>query len=105
MTKAGAMKIVLTCPYSWDVPGGVQVHVRELAAHLRKLGHDVRILAPGRHTGRRDDAWIVGRAIPVRGNGSVARISFGPQVASVVARALKEVKPDVIHVHEPLVPS
>ena len=99
------MRIVLTCPYSWDVPGGVQVHVRELAAHLRKLGHDVRILAPGRHTGRRDDAWIVGRAIPVRGNGSVARISFGPQVASAVARALREAKPDVIHVHEPLVPS
>jgi phosphatidyl-myo-inositol alpha-mannosyltransferase len=103
--KSAAMKIVLTCPYSWDVPGGVQVHVRDLAAHLRKLGHDVRILAPGRQTGRRDDAWIVGRAIPVRGNGSVARISFGPQVASAVARALKEAQPDVIHVHEPLVPS
>jgi phosphatidylinositol alpha-mannosyltransferase len=41
----------------------------------------------------------------VRGNGSVARISFGPQVASVVARALHEAQPDVIHVHEPLVPS
>ena len=55
--------------------------------------------------GKRDDAWIVGRAIPVRGNGSVARISFGPQVAMVVARALREVRPDIIHVHEPLVPS
>jgi len=41
----------------------------------------------------------------VRGNGSVARISFGPQVATVVARALREERPDVIHVHEPLVPS
>lgn len=101
----GTLRIVQVCPYSWDVPGGVQVHVRDLSAHLRKLGHEVRILAPGRLRGRRDDAWIVGRAVPVRGNGSVARISFGPQVASSVSRALREAQPDIIHVHEPLVPS
>ena len=105
MKPEKSLRIVQVCPYSWDVPGGVQVHVRELSAHLRERGHEVRILAPGRHTGKRDDAWIVGRAIPVRGNGSVARISFGPQVAMVVARALREARPDVIHVHEPLVPS
>jgi phosphatidylinositol alpha-mannosyltransferase len=83
----------------------VQVHVRELSAHLRQLGHEVYILAPGRQRGSRDGALIVGRAVPVRGNGSVARISFGPQVASAVGRALREVAPDIVHVHEPLVPS
>ena len=81
MKSTAPLRIVQVCPYSWDVPGGVQVHVRELSAHLRERGHEVRILAPGRNSGKRDDAWIVGRAIPVRGNGSVARISFGPQVA------------------------
>jgi phosphatidylinositol alpha-mannosyltransferase len=101
----GGLRIVQVSPYSWDVPGGVQVHVRELSAHLRELGHDVRILAPGSRRGQRADALIVGRAVPVRGNGSVARISFGPQVASSVGRALREAKPDIIHVHEPLVPS
>jgi phosphatidylinositol alpha-mannosyltransferase len=100
-----SLRIVQVCPYSWDVPGGVQVHVRELAAHLRERGHEVRILAPGRRYGHRDDAVIVGRAVPVRGNGSVARISFGPQVASAVTHALREFRPEVIHVHEPLVPS
>jgi phosphatidylinositol alpha-mannosyltransferase len=105
MTGPVPLRIVLVCPYSWDVPGGVQAHVRELAAHLRQLGHDVRILAPGRHRGQRDDALIVGRAVPVRGNGSVARISFGPQVGGVVGRALRDAAPDIIHVHEPLVPS
>ena len=25
------MKIGMVCPYSWDVPGGVQQHVRDLA--------------------------------------------------------------------------
>ena len=105
MTAARPLRIVQVSPYSWDVPGGVQVHVRELSAHLRQLGHEVYILAPGRQRGRRDGALIVGRAVPVRGNGSVARISFGPQVAMAVGRALREIAPDIIHVHEPLVPS
>ena len=105
MKPAKSLRIVQVSPYSWDVPGGVQVHVRELSSHLRELGHEVRILAPGKHRGPRDDAIIVGRAVPVRGNGSVARISFGPQVGSVVSRALREFRPDIIHVHEPLVPS
>lgn len=105
MKPAPSLRIVQVSPYSWDVPGGVQVHVKELSAHLRELGHEVRILAPGRRRGRRDDAWIVGLAVPVRGNGSVARISFGPHVGNVVGGALREFQPDIIHVHEPLVPS
>ena len=28
------MKIGIVCPYSWDVPGGVQFHVRDLAEVL-----------------------------------------------------------------------
>lgn len=105
MSTPGALRILQVSPYSWDVPGGVQVHVRELSRHLRGLGHDVHILAPGRHPGQRGEAHIVGRAVPVRGNGSVARISFGPQVSRAVGRALREFQPDLIHVHEPLVPS
>ncbi len=105
MTGRRPLRIVQVSPYSWDVPGGVQVHVRELAAHLRSQGHRVLILAPGESRSDREDTVIVGRAIPVRGNGSVARIAFGPLVASVVGRALREFAPDVIHVHEPLVPS
>jgi phosphatidylinositol alpha-mannosyltransferase len=99
------LRVVQVCPYSWDVPGGVQAHVRELSTHLRERGHVVRILAPGRKPGRREEAWIVGRAVPVRGNGSVARISFGPQAAREVGRALRELAPDLIHVHEPVAPS
>jgi len=25
------MKIGMVCPYSWDMPGGVQNHIRDLA--------------------------------------------------------------------------
>ena len=40
------MKIGLVCPYSWDVPGGVQMHVRDLAEALLERGHSVSVLAP-----------------------------------------------------------
>ena len=72
------MKIGIVCPYAWDVPGGVQFHVRDLAAHLIALGHEVSVLAPA------DDdtpvppyVVVAGRAVPVPYNGSVARLNFG----------------------------
>ncbi|HEY3633291.1 MAG TPA: glycosyltransferase, partial [Jatrophihabitantaceae bacterium] len=41
------MRIGIVCPYSWDIPGGVQAHVRDLAEQLIELGHQVSVLAPG----------------------------------------------------------
>ena len=40
------MRIGIVCPYSFDVPGGVQNHVHDLAETLIGLGHDVSVLAP-----------------------------------------------------------
>jgi phosphatidylinositol alpha-mannosyltransferase len=34
------MKVGIVCPYSWDVPGGVQFHVRDLAEVLASLPSD-----------------------------------------------------------------
>ena len=31
------MRIGIVCPYSWDIPGGVQAHVRDLAEQLIEL--------------------------------------------------------------------
>ena len=44
------MRIGLVCPYSLDAPGGVQVHVMELAAELMRRGHEVQVLAPAPQT-------------------------------------------------------
>ena len=41
------MRIGMVCPYSWDIPGGVQAHVRDLTEKLMELGHHVSVLAPG----------------------------------------------------------
>jgi phosphatidyl-myo-inositol alpha-mannosyltransferase len=100
------MRVGLVCPYSFDVPGGVQFHVRDLAENLIRLGHQVSVLAPA------DDETPVpsyveaaGRAIPVKYNGSVARVSFGPVSAARVRRWLAEGDFGVLHIHEPITPS
>lgn len=100
------MKVALVCPYAWDRDGGVQSHVRSLAEILRERDHDVTVLAPysSRPPDARD-ATRVGKAFGVPANGSVAPIAFGPLAATRVRTALRAVEPDVIHLHEPLVPS
>ncbi|HEY4421381.1 MAG TPA: glycosyltransferase family 4 protein, partial [Pseudonocardia sp.] len=100
------MRIGIACPYSWDVPGGVQQHIRDLAETLIELGHDVSVIAPA-DDDRPLPPYVVpaGRAIPVPYNGSVARMAFGPLSTHRVRRWLREGDFDVLHVHEPAVPS
>ncbi len=100
------LRIGLVCPYSLDVPGGVQNHVRDLAAVLAERGHTVAVLAPGDATdGEAPFVTTVGKAVPVRFNGSVARLSFGPRAAARVRRWLADRDFDLLHVHEPESPS
>ncbi|MGN8245478.1 glycosyltransferase family 4 protein [Cellulomonas soli] len=100
------MRIGIVCPYSFDVPGGVQFHVRDLAEALMARGHTVSVLAPAD-----DDTPIppymtaAGRAVPVRYNGSVARLTFGPVTAARVRKWLTAGRFDVLHLHEPVTPS
>ncbi|MEU9235385.1 glycosyltransferase family 4 protein [Streptomyces subrutilus] len=100
------MKIGIVCPYAWDVPGGVQFHIRDLAEHLIRLGHDVSVLAPADdETPLPPYVLSAGRAVPVPYNGSVARLNFGFLSAARVRRWLHEGTFDVIHIHEPASPS
>ncbi len=73
------MRVGLVCPYSFDVPGGVQGHVLEVARVLSGRGHDVSVLAPGEEDADLPDFVVpAGRSVPIPYNGSVARLSFGP---------------------------
>ncbi|WP_307781307.1 glycosyltransferase family 4 protein [Agilicoccus flavus] len=100
------MRVGLVCPYSLDVPGGVQFHVRDLAVHLRGLGHEVAVLAPAADEAPLPDyVTPAGRSVPVPYNGSVARLTFGPVTAARVSRWVDAHDFDVLHLHEPLVPS
>ncbi len=100
------MKVGIVCPYDWSAPGGVQVHVRDLAVALQRLGHEVSVLTPC------DDEsdlppYVVstGRPVSVSYNGSKAKVAFGPVSTRRVRRWLREGEFDVLHVHEPASPS
>ncbi len=100
------MRIGLVCPYSLDVPGGAQNHVRDLAEALIERGHHVSVLAPADEESDLPDYVVAaGRAIPVPYNGSVARLSFGPVAYARVRRWIAQGDFDVIHLHEPAIPS
>ena len=104
------LRVGMVCPYSFDVPGGVQNHVLGLARYLRQAGHRPYVLAPGElrsSTAALDleNFASVGAAMPVPYNGSVARVNFGPLSAARVRRWLRNGKFDLIHIHEPITPS
>ncbi len=100
------MRVGIVCPYALDRPGGVQLHVLDLARALTDLGHHVRILAPAAPNfsipANVDNA---GGTIPVPYNGSTARLRFGLMTAVRVRRWLREGNFDVVHLHEPGAPS
>jgi phosphatidylinositol alpha-mannosyltransferase len=100
------VRVGIVCPYSFEVPGGVQGHVRDLAEALIALGHSVSVLAPADEDAPLPSYVVpAGRAVPVRYNGSVARLAFGPVSAARVRRWLAAGEFDVLHVHEPFTPS
>ncbi|WP_342661916.1 glycosyltransferase family 4 protein [Demetria terragena] len=93
-------------PYSFDVPGGVNLHVLDLAESLIAQGHDVGVLAPADDdTPLADYVTSAGRAVPVPYNGSVSRLTFGPVTAARVSRWIEQGQFDVVHVHEPITTS
>lgn len=100
------MRIGIICPYSFDEPGGVQAHVLALARVLIAAGHTVRVLGPcSPGTEVPDFVLKGGRSIPIRYNGSVARISFGPRVLQRVRKFIQHGDFDLLHLHEPNSPS
>jgi phosphatidylinositol alpha-mannosyltransferase len=99
------VRVLLVCPYAWETPGGVQVHVRELAEQLRTRDHEVLVLAPGDR--RAPEPWVrvVGRPVRIPYRGTVAPISFSWGSWRRVRDAMRRFHPDLVHAHEPLTPS
>lgn len=102
------MRICLVSPYDYLHPGGVSEHIRHLAQEYRALGHDATVMAPSSTVG--DDHGIegfirVGRSVPIRSNGSVARISLSFHLTRRIRTLLRADPFDIVHIHEPLIPA
>ncbi|KXO93416.1 GDP-mannose-dependent alpha-(1-2)-phosphatidylinositol mannosyltransferase (plasmid) [Tsukamurella tyrosinosolvens] len=100
------MRIGMICPYSFDVAGGVQAHVVDLARVLIERGHEVSVLTPSsKETVLPDFAVSSGKAVAIPYNGSVSRLSFGPKAFGRLRKWIRKGEFDVLHVHEPNAPS
>ena len=99
------MKIALVSPYDMGKPGGVQDQVALLARWLVGSGHDAYTVGPGEI--REDLGAIehrsVGGSRSLMVNGSTVPLAMGWRVKAATVDAI--VDADVVHVHEPFVPS
>lgn len=99
-------RIGLVCPYGWDTPGGVQAHVADLAEYLISQGHFVSVLAPTLGDENLPDYLVsAGKPISIPYNGAVARILFGPIAYARVRQWITQGEFDILHLHEPAIPS
>ncbi|NBT38080.1 MAG: glycosyltransferase family 1 protein, partial [Actinobacteria bacterium] len=98
------LRVAMVSPYSISIPGGVQAQVLGLAREMRRLGHEVRVLAPCDGPPPEPFVTPLGNSLPASANGSVAPLAPDPSAALRTIRALNDEAFDVIHLHEPLVP-
>ncbi len=113
------MRICLVAPYSWAFPVGVLEHADSLGDHLQRRGHTVGLVTPndpldlstrllhprlGRHGAIPARVTPVGRSIPIPSNGTFVNVAFSPRAFFATRRAIKRLRPDIVHAHEPLVP-
>lgn len=100
------LRIGIVCPYGWDTPGGVQAHIGDLAEYLILQGHYVSILAPAIDEESLPPYVVsAGKPIAIPYNGAVARVLFGPIAFSRVRQWIAQGDFDLLHLHEPAIPS
>ena len=101
-----SLNIGIVCPYGWDAPGGVQAHIADLRQYLVDKGHSVSVLAPTADENALPD-WVVsaGKPLAIPYNGAVARVLFGPIAFAKVKQWISENEFDLLHLHEPAIPS
>ncbi|MGI9585058.1 MAG: glycosyltransferase family 4 protein [Acidimicrobiia bacterium] len=95
------MKVALVCPYDLGKAGGVQDQVFRIARWLRSSGHEAVVVGPG-NTGP-EDSILVGSTATIPANRASTPISLNPRIGRRLAEAVEDV--DVVHIHEPLMPT
>jgi len=108
------LRICLVTPFAWSQPHDVNEHVAGIAPELRRLGHEVTVLAPssraldlaeGRRTlqrGAEADVIAVGPALPISRR---SRMGVLVGVRANLSLALATGLYDVVHGFEPGLPS
>jgi phosphatidylinositol alpha-mannosyltransferase len=100
------MKIGLVTPYVYPLPGGVNQHVRYLYEHLRRRGHDLRIITSSHGVQRASEGDVIriGKGFSVPANGSMGTVTVSPRYLGQAREMLEREEFDLLHFHEPFVP-
>jgi glycosyltransferase involved in cell wall biosynthesis len=113
------LRVCLVTPFAWSQPNAVNEHVAGSAGELERRGHEVVVLAPSNRAGElgagrralrklgRDGASLqgvvaLGPAIPISRR---SRLGVPLGVRANLELVLSTERFDVIHVHEPGLPS
>ena len=92
------MKVGIISDIYYPCPSGIASHVHYLARSLRESGHEVRILTTRFGPDEADTADVtrLGRALPIRSNGSVFRVAFDWKLPVLVRNYLRAEKFDLL---------
>lgn len=94
------MKIGLVCPYDYHSLGGVQSHIRHLAAALSELGHEVRVLAPRGQGQAGPEMIAAGECKRVRFSETAFEMTWvGRRELVQLRRQLSKERFDLLHFH------
>lgn len=104
VTADSLLRVGMVCPYSLSVPGGVQAQVMGLSRELRRMGIEVRVLAPCDGPPPATFVTPLGDSLPTSANGSIAPLAPDPSCQLRTIRVLTEEEFDVLHLHEPFIP-
>jgi len=102
--RVGPLRVGMVCPYSLSVPGGVQAQVMGLSRELRRMGIEVRVLAPCDGPPPATFVTPLGNSLPTSANGSIAPLAPDPSCQLRTIRTLIDEEFDVLHLHEPFLP-
>ncbi len=104
MSASRLLRVAMVCPYSLSIPGGVQAQVMGLSRELRRMGIEVRVLAPCDGPPPATFVTPLGNSLPTSANGSMAPLAPDPSCSLRTMRALGDEQFDVLHLHEPFIP-
>ncbi len=102
------MKIAMVSEFYYPKHGGISEHIRSLSRELAYRGHEVVVI-----TGRRNGEVLVdgprvetiGRSIEIPYNGSLSSVTIGLRLRSSMRALLRRERPDILHLHNPLMPT
>jgi phosphatidyl-myo-inositol alpha-mannosyltransferase len=102
------LKIGMVSEFYYPQPGGVSEHIRALSHELGLMGHEVVVLTSriqGAVPESGPEVIRFGRSIPLRYNGSLSRLTLAWDVRRRFRRTLGDEAFDLLHLHNPLMPS